>query len=269
MTNLQQVREKGDLALEPPAMKLLWFWGPIGVGGVVSLLILLAVALPQWLAISRVQRRVSELEQFSQQVELLRQQSLKSQEEQKRAQRQQAQLIELVTGRGDLATFLATLDLEARQSGVVLQLYEPTAEPAPGTAAGPRGASTPSPQAGPADRVAQGALQGQGEAPPAPPPDVLRDAGLRERTLLLSARGTYPRLLAFLRRMEMLEVLVEQKDLTLGLAETDPGHTPSKGTTLPDKIPEVEVKLSLTLWSKDPEGHAKKVTPPPPPAPPG
>ncbi len=83
----------------------------------------------------------------------------------------------------------------------------------------------------------------------------MEQAGLRERPLLLSARGTYPNLLAFLRRMELLEVLVEQKDLTLTVVPPEKvgGATPDG---LPLRTPKVEVKLALTLWSKKPREAA-------------
>jgi hypothetical protein len=89
-------------------------------------------------------------------------------------------------------------------------------------------------------------------------------AGLRERVLLLNASGTYPQVLAFLRRMELLDVLVEQKDLTLIAEGSEAGKSAPSDTELPPQVPRVEVKLSLTLWSKQP-----KEARPQPPRPPG
>ncbi len=73
-------------------------------------------------------------------------------------------------------------------------------------------------------------------------------AGLRERSLVLVARGTYPQLLDFLRRVEALDVLIEQKDLSLSVEELQAG-TP--GSPLPPATPIVDMRLSLTLWSKE------------------
>ena len=98
-------------------------------------------------------------------------------------------------------------------------------------------------------------------------------AGLRERSLVLVASGTYPQLLNFLRRMESLEVLVEQKDLTLTVQQSKNDPRPSE---LPPAIPTVEVRLALTLWSKEetngrrkPAGTPAPPAPAAPPAPPG
>ncbi len=85
----------------------------------------------------------------------------------------------------------------------------------------------------------------------------MEQAGLRERPLLLSARGTYPKLLAFLRRVELLEVLVEQKDLTLTVVPPEAGGA-ANTDGLPVRTPKVEVKLGLTLWSKTPKESARQ-----------
>ena len=155
----------------------------------------------------------------------------------------------------------ATLDLEASQTGVNLQLYEPVpAAPAgatPGAPARP-GAPPPPPTPPPAPGQPPNATAAK------PPLDVMAKAGLRERVLLLNASGTYPQVLAFLRRMELLDVLVEQKDLTLIAEGSEAGKNAPSDTELPPQVPRVEVKLSLTLWSKQP-----KEARPQPPRPPG
>jgi type IV pilus assembly protein PilO len=83
---------------------------------------------------------------------------------------------------------------------------------------------------------------------PPPPPDPIEQAGLVRRDLLLSARGTYPQLLAFLRQMELLDVLVEQSNLALAVSGDLPDGTPVNKQELEPPVPEVEVKLSLAFY---------------------
>jgi type IV pilus assembly protein PilO len=62
----------------------------------------------------------------------------------------------------------------------------------------------------------------------------------------LSARGSFPSLLAFLRRLEALNVLVVQSDLNLTLADAGPTEViqPKRRTD------EVLMKLTLGLYSR-------------------
>ncbi|MFN9659972.1 MAG: hypothetical protein ACK6BC_06295 [Cyanobacteriota bacterium] len=272
MINLQLARAQRSGQVTQANLKRLWLWAPIVAGGALSAVFLLAVALPQGLEIRRVLEHVQSLQQQRQEIELLKLQVLKTQADRKQAIRQGEQLVRLVTGKGDLATFLATMDLEAIQAGVQLRLFEPV--PAAGAPARPGSPQPPSvaPTAPPPAAAGGPPPAPGGQQPPAA--DALGKAGLREKTLMLVARGTYPQLLDFLRRMELLDVLVEQKDLTLAVAEAKPGMPDNE---LPPVVPIVEVKLSLTLWSKEakedrkpePEPETPIPPPPPPPAPSG
>ncbi|MFM7642094.1 MAG: hypothetical protein ACKO45_11170 [Cyanobium sp.] len=252
MTNLQQSKEERDAALSSTTLRRLWFWTPIAAGGSLALLLLSALAVPQWLALSKDQQRLNELEERRQQAELLKLQELKVVKERREALAQQEQLIKLVAGNGDGSTFLATLDLEARQTGVKLQLFEPTVAAATTGAPG----AAPAPGAPPAAGAgAQPGAAGTAQAPPGPdgkpaPPDPMEQAGLRRRSLLLTARGTYPQLLAFLRRMELLDLLVEQKDLTLVVAGAQVTRSGISEKEIPILVPDVEVKLGMTLYSR-------------------
>ena len=275
MTNLQSTKEQRDGGLAPQMLRRLWFWAPVVAGGALTALLLGAVAVPQWLAISRDQERLKALEERRQEAELLKLQTLKVVKERQEALEQQEQLIQLVAGSTDAATFLATLDLEARQAGVTLQLYEPTAA-APGVpgAAGaappaPGGAAAPGAPGAPGAAGAPPQVGPDGKPLPPPPPDPMVQAGLKKRSLLLSARGTYPQLLAFLRRMELLDVLVEQSNLALLVAGKVDGRPAANDQELPPAVPEVEVKLSLTLYSKEQKPNEKpkekaKAAPAPP-----
>ena len=252
MTNLQQAKEERDAALSPATLRRLWFWAPIAAGGAVALLLLSALAVPQWLMISRDQQRLSELQERRQQADLLKLQTLKVVKERQEALSQQAQLIHLVAGKGDGATFLATLDLAARQTGVKLQLFEPTPAAAPEAPAAAAGSPRERRQARDAAQTPPG------RDDKAAPPDPMEQAGLTQRTLLLSARGTYPQLLAFLRRMELLDLLVEQKNLTLVVAGSELSRPGSANKDVSILVPEVEVKLGVTLYGK----QAKENPPP-------
>ncbi|MFM7465303.1 MAG: hypothetical protein ACKO28_07525 [Cyanobium sp.] len=246
MTNLQRARERRDAGLSAAVLRRLWFWSPVVVGGVLAAVLLGSVAVPRWLEIGKVQERLRELEQKEQETLLLQVQTKKAQEDRRKAEQQRQTLIQLVSGTGNLATFLATLDLEARRTGVRLQLYAPTtpAPPPPVTpGAPPAAAGAPPPKVGP-----------DGKPLPPPPPDPIKQAGLVRREVLLSARGTYLELLAFLRRMELLDVLVEQSNLALAVSGDLADGTPVNKQELEPPVPEVEVKLSLAFY----EGREKK-----------
>jgi len=251
MTNLQTAREKRDAGLSAAVLRRLWFWSPIVAGGLVAAVVLGSFAVPRWLEIGKDQERLRELEQKEQEALLLQVQVKKAEADRRKAEKQRQTVIQLLTGSGDPATFLATLDLEARQTGVRLQLFEPTPPPAPapGTPGAPPpagGAPPPPPQLGP-----------DGKPLPPPPPDPLVQAGLVRRDVLLSARGTYPQLLAFLRRMELLDVLVEPSNLALALSGDLPDGTPVNKQELEPAVPEVEVKLSLAFYERKEKEKAK------------
>jgi len=163
---------------------------------------------------------------------------------------------------------------------VELQLFEPTAAVAttPGAPGSPGAPATAGAPGAPGAAGAPGTPPAVGPdgKPLPPPPDPMADAGLKKRSLLLSARGTYPQLLAFLRRMELLDVLVEQSNLTVAVAGAVPGRPKVNDNELPPVVPKVEAKLALTLYSKEVKkaepaaaGAAKEGQPTKAPAPPG
>ena len=131
-----------------------------------------------------------------------------------------AQIVSLIAGSGDLNTFLAQLSEQAALSGVQLDGYEPIAAAPP-----PKGS-------------------GKDKTPP-PPPDPLLAPGLSKTSVLLSARGSGPQLLDFLRRLERLSLLVVQSDLSLkaGSATKDKDGRPQLEPT--------QLRLNLALYSKD------------------
>ena len=80
-------------------------------------------------------------------------------------------------------------------------------------------------------------------------------AGLKAQRVLLTARGSYPSLLAFMRATEKLSVLVSQSNMSLALV--DPAKAggappaPAAGTAIPASGPgaaKTELKLMLTSY---------------------
>ena len=125
--------------------------------------------------------------------------------------------MQLIGGTGDLATVLAQVDRVAGLTGVQLDLYEPQGA-----------ASEPPAKAG----------AGAQEKPAPPPPDPLAVEGLERQTVLLAAKGSFPQVLDFLRRMERLNLLVVQSDLRLNQEPED------------RNIGRTNLKLNLALYSK-------------------
>ena len=237
MTNLQQ----GSKRLPVASLRLIWMLLPAGVLGGLGLLVILAGLVPLWAGLQRDSQRLQELEQLRDQVTLMRGQLVTTQESTEAAMASKAKIERLITGNGDLSTFLAMLDREAAASGVELTLFEPTQAAAPA-------AGTP-PGAAPAPPAAAPPPAGGAPAPAAAPADPLALQGLTLRTLLVSAKGSFPSLLSFLRRLEALNVLVVQSDLSLTIPETEPSERNRPNVV---SSPQVLMKLTLGLYSRTP-----------------
>jgi len=225
MTNLQDVANPNASRLQ----QRLLLGVPIGIGVLVTALIVGFAAVPQWLRLQADSERLAQLEELQARIPMLRAQIAKTAQAQSKAERNQAQLLQLIQGSGELATFLAQLDREASRLGVQLDLYEPVA------------AAPPPP---PADA----AKQGDG-APPPPPQTPLEAAGLQAQKVLITAKAPYPNLLAFLRATEKLSVLVAQSNLSLaaGPLTQAPQATPAQPAAVPP-VARTELKLQLTYY---------------------
>ncbi len=234
MTNLQD----GASRLSGATIRRIWLFLPVAVLGGIAVLVTAAVLVPLWAGLQQDQQRVQELEQMREQVLALRVQLGDTREKTQTALAGKAKIIRLITGNGDLSTFLAMLDREAREAGVKLTLYEPTEVAAPAPAQ-PGAAAPPPPAQGAAPAPAQGA------AAPSSVEASLAQEGLTQRSLLVSARGQFPALLAFLRRLEALNVLVFQSDLNLNLSE----ESAPEGKPLLSNAP-VVMNLSLGLYTR-------------------
>ena len=99
--------------------------------------------------------------------------------------------------------------------------------------------------------------------------------GLLTTTILLNARGPYPALVTFLRRLELLNVLVVQSDLVL---QSEKAVATASGS-LQSKQQPVLMKLQIKLYGREApapsragataSGQPRTVAPPPAPSRPG
>ena len=223
------------------------FWLPLSVGALVAALLGGGLVAPQWQQWQEGQARLATLRASEAQVPLLRRQLAVQLEQQAKAERQQELLVQLIGGTGDLATVLAQVDRVAGLTGVQLDLYEPQGA-----------APEPPPKAG----------AGAQEKPAPPPPDPLAVEGLERQTVLLAAKGSFPQVLDFLRRMERLNLLVVQSDLQLVLDDLKngtpatpapaaappgpPAPQPAQGKqpALPNGPTKVVLKLNVSLYGR-------------------
>ena len=249
MTNLQE----GGSHVSGLWLRRFWLGLPIALGGLLAFLLLATAVLPQWLALQRDMKRRSELEALRDQVASSRLQLQALDGADEKAQALQAKLFEIVTGNGDLSTFMAMLDREAQLAGVQLDLFQPQLPPPPAQPGDPASA-----------------------APPAALCKAGREAAiLRTTTILLNARGPYPALVTFLRRLELLNVLVVQSDLVL---QAEKAVATASGSPQSKQQP-VLMKLQIKLYGREApppspagataSGRPRTVAPPPAPSRPG
>ena len=233
MTNLQDVADSKASLLQ----QRLLLGVPIGVGALVTALVVGLAVVPQWMRLQADSERLAQLEELKARIPLLRAQIAKTAETQSSAERKQRQVLQLIEGSGELVTFLAQLDREATRHGVQLDLYEPVAAPPPVSEA---------------DAKKDAKKGGQ----PAPPPQSpLEAAGLKAQKVLLTAKGPYPNLLAFLRATERLSVLMSQSNLALAVVaqpQTAQPSAPAPGqpgaSVRPVAAAKTELKLMFTYY---------------------
>jgi type IV pilus assembly protein PilO len=253
MTNLQAESKP----ISPVLLRRLWFYTPIALGTLVAALLAATVLVPQWLVVQADLKRRTQLQAFRDEVlqGRARVKAIVTQEEKARAS--QEKLFEIVTGNGDLTTFMAMVDREATLSGVQVDLYEPQqpAEPPPGAAPGTAPAAAAQRGLGPSQAPA-GAPAGAGQPNPAGALER-KIPGLNSRSILVSARGSYPELLAFLRRLELLKVLVVQSDLRLQFEEKAAAASPQDRASQGEPSKPVQLKVLVSLYGRDPAAQAR------------
>jgi len=231
MTNLQE----GSPRLSAQNLQRLWLWTPIGLGALVAALLVGLVLFPIGRQLLRDSQRLQKLEALLQERSLLRSQLQAIDAKQQKTQAASDKLLNLIAGRGDLSTFLTRLQQEAQRTGVQLDLFEPQPVVAAGPATQQDGAESPAtPSANPDGKGAKPDATGSG------PPEL---EGLRRETSILVVKGDFPALLEFLRRIEMLSVLVVQSDLDLSREKATPKESPSSSPPAP-----VTLKMNVSLY---------------------
>ena len=203
---------------------------PLALGGVVALALLGGWVIPQLQKLNEANQRQAQKQATAAGIPLLRQQLDQTITATQRAELQQARLLALIAGSGDLATFLTQVDRQAQRHGVQLDVLQP---------AKPKGVpGEPAPAA---------------SAAPAEPPDPLAGAGLQATQMQLKAVGTYPNLLGFIRAMERLSLLVRQSGFTLQQVGPTAGQAPAAA---PAPAP-TAMTFTLTLYSSSKTGSSQ------------
>jgi type IV pilus assembly protein PilO len=240
--------QDGSQRVPAAVLQRIWFFAPIVAGGAIAALLTGLVLVPMGVQLNKDRERVAELEALQSEVVVLRRELSTLEENRDQAQRQRGVLINLLAGNRDIGTFLAQLDKEANASGVTLRLFEPQAVAAapgqPGQAPAPGQPGQPAP--GQPGQPAPGQPAQPGQAPPS---DPLALEGLERRQLLLQAQGPYPNLVAFLRRIEKLDVLVGQDSLNLQVEPLPVEALRAGKRVMP---PKVSLRQSLLLYNKKP-----------------
>ena len=183
MTNLQ-----GN-APNPWIARLL-LWLPTSAGALIAVLVLALGTFPLMTQLQVQGRQAQEKLAQEQRLPELRSALLRIGEQQRLAESQQQRLLQLIAGSGDLVTFMAQADREARRTGVELQLYEPNNQAADAAAADAAQGADPlkAQDAGTREKLDKAAgdqKQAAGEANS----DPMLKVGLKRNQLLLSARA--------------------------------------------------------------------------------
>ena len=187
-----------------------------------------------WPALERMdqqRQRLEELQSKRDSLPLLEAQLTQSDKSLSQAKQQQALLVDLVAGRGQIQTFLAQLSRISAASGVVITLYEPLAGNAL-EASNPNGDQN---------------QQNKGDDSTAATNDPLQALGYEKSAVLLQVEGPYQGLLQFLRGMELLELLVQPSDLELTAVEA-PDQSENQAMILAP--PRTRLKLRLTFFDQ-------------------
>ena len=193
-----------------------------------------AVGWPGLDRLDQQRQRIAELESNRDTLPLLEAQLKQGDSSLSEAMQQQALLVDLVAGRGQIQTFLAQLSRISVESGVVINLYEPV----------PASAPEASNRSGTSDQNSKGT--GSAEVNN----DPLKALGYQKSVVLLQVEGPYQGLLQFLRRMELLELLVQPSDLELTALEAPDESEDQSVITGP---PRTQLKLRLTFFDQSPK----------------
>ena len=233
MTNFQQDNAQNRFAWLTPERALVVLPAAVGV----TFALILAGAL-----VVRFQSTINQLTALEQErlqkrddLSFAKIQQRKLKQTYRQAQEQTQLLQQLVTGNQSIETLLSQLNLEASESNVVLESYEPQ-----------RVQSAPS-----------SGSQSNSDAPPTDP--LLTDGVIKEKRLIV-VKGPYVGLLEFLRRLERITPLLVISDLSVqadAAASAADQPLPQATSTL---------RLTLTAYTKEqakanPDPDAKPLAP--------
>jgi len=191
-----------------------------------------AVGWPGLDRFDQQRQRIAELESKRDTLPLLEAQLKQGDKSLDEAMQQQALLVDLVAGRGQIQTFLAQLSRISTASGVVINRYEPV-PPASSSEASSRSRTRKQNSKDTGSDKASG--------------DPLKALGYEKSSVLLQVEGPYQGLLQFLRGMEQLELLVQPSDLELTAIEN-----PANASDQPLVIepPRTRLKLRLSFFDQ-------------------
>jgi len=217
MTNFQQDSAQGRFSWLTPERALVVL--PMAVGVTFALILGGALVVRFQSTIDRLTALEQERLQKQDELSFLKIQQRKLKQTYRDAQQQTQLLQQLVTGNQSIETLLSQLNLEASESKVLLESYEPQAV-----------------QAAPA-----GGTNSKKDAPPADP--LATDGVVKEKRLIV-VKGPYAGLLEFLRRLERITPLLVISDLSVQ------ADTASAAADQPLPQASSTMRLTLTAYSK-------------------
>ena len=222
MTNFQQDNARGRFAWLTPERALVVL--PAAVGLTFALILGGALVLRFQSDINQLTALEKERLQKQGELSFLKIQQRKLKQTYSQAQQQTQLLQQLVAGNQSIETLLSQLNLEAAESKVLLDSYEPQqTQPAASTRAGGSGSTSNT------------------NAPPADP--LLTDGVIKEKRLIV-VKGPYAGLLEFLRRLERITPLLVISDLSL---QADSAASPADQ---PVPVAISTMRLTLTAYTK-------------------
>ena len=199
---------------------------PLGLGVLVSAVVLLVAVRPLFQRLQGLEERRDTLLSLQRSAPTLERQLSQAETELRIAEEQQSLMVGLMAGRDEVQTFLALLNQQAMASGVQIKRYEPLKTP-PVTEGNSR----------------RNNRRSKAKKEPEKPQDPLQALGYRKSSVALGVSGPFEGVQTFLQRMEALELLVESSDLSLQAHS----YGKSDDETAP-KQPATKLALKLSFY---------------------
>ena len=204
---------------------------PLGLGVLVSAVVLLVAVRPLFQRLQGLEERRETLLSLQRSAPTLERQLSQAETELRIAEEQQSLMVGLMAGRDEVQTFLALLNQQAMASGVQIKRYEPLKTP-PVTEGNSR----------------RNNRRSKAKKEPEKPQDPLQALGYRKSSVALGVSGPFEGVQTFLQRMEALELLVESSDLSLQAHS----YGKSDDETAP-KQPATKLTLKLSFYDLVPQ----------------